>query len=99
MIQGPRSASDWTPEVARLPISEPMYVLRATPEICVIFQTSDRAIEVLDVVLTDTLDSFSRTANNPDHRAQPKKGSTSSNRTAAKVVERQETVARKTRKV
>jgi len=38
MIRGPRSASDGTPEVARLPIPEPMYVLRATPEICVMFK-------------------------------------------------------------
>jgi len=74
-----------SPVVARFSDSRSMYILRATPEIRVIFRTSGDAIEVLDVVKSATLDSFSRIPSTSDHPAPKQEGSTSSHEAGAKA--------------
>ncbi len=58
-----------SPLVARFSDSTSMYILRATPEIRVIFRTSGEGIEVLDVVKSATLDAVGRMLTTSDHPA------------------------------
>lgn len=46
-------------EVWKLSISDPDYILRATPDARVLFNETPRAIQVLDIVLADKLKSYS----------------------------------------
>jgi hypothetical protein len=59
-MQDPSADTLLSSKVARLPTSEPMYIMRAAPGIRVIFQKTDDTIDVLDVVRRDTLDTFAR---------------------------------------
>ena len=61
-IQEPTTPDDAKPLVSKIDAFESTYLLRATPEIRVIYRESDDGIEVEDVVLRDTLESFHRMA-------------------------------------
>ena len=45
-------------KTAKLPTSEPMYIMRAAPAIRLIYRLTPSSIEVLDVVQKATLDAF-----------------------------------------
>jgi hypothetical protein len=45
-------------KTAKLPTSEPMYILRAAPAIRLIYRTTPDGIEILDVVKKATLHAF-----------------------------------------
>lgn len=52
-------------DVRKLSISNPDYIMRATPEVRVLFNETPRAIQVLDIVLADKLKSFSAASRLP----------------------------------
>jgi len=74
-----------SPVVARFSDSRSMYILRATPEIRVIFRTSADGIEVLDVVKSATLDAVGRMPSTSDYRPPAAAGSASSSKTGAEA--------------
>ncbi len=51
----PGKAETIRSKTAKLPISEPMYIMRAAPSIRLIYRTTPNGIEILDVVQKDTL--------------------------------------------
>jgi hypothetical protein len=59
-IQDPASGALICTKVAKLPTDEPLYIMRASPDIRVIFRKMGDAIDVLDVVRRDTLDTFAK---------------------------------------
>ncbi len=59
-IGGPLGGKLIRSQATRLPTPEPLYLLRATPQLRVFFEKTAGAIEVLDVVRRDQLKSLAR---------------------------------------
>ncbi len=58
LLEDPDKAEMLRSKTAKLPISEPMYIMRAAPSIRLIYRTTPNGIEILDVVRKDTLHTF-----------------------------------------
>jgi hypothetical protein len=97
-IQEPAAPDVAKPIVSRIDPFESTYLLRATPKIRVIFRESEDGIEVEDVVLRDTLESFHRMvqASGPPSKAEERRPA--SNQEPADPHRSKEPVDRKTRK-
>ncbi len=58
LLQDTGKAEMGPSKTAKLPTSEPMYIMRAGPAIRLIYRTTPNGIEVLDVVQKATLQTF-----------------------------------------
>jgi hypothetical protein len=62
LLQGNGDEALLQTKTAKLATSEPMYVMRATPAIRLIYRETADGIEVLDVVRRETLQTFAKMA-------------------------------------
>jgi hypothetical protein len=68
------SANDFVKaNVYRLRTPDPTYLMRATPEIRILFDTTSDGIQVLDVVYRDRLKSFREMARSSEDPVSPKR--------------------------
>jgi hypothetical protein len=73
LLIDPTAADFVKANVYKLNTPEPTYLMRATPEIRILFNTTAGGIQVLDVVFRDKLESFREMARSAEDAVSPKK--------------------------